>query len=74
MEPEVRAFLVKIVKSLSMFILWMLVNMTFGIFFDWGFIHTTIKPGNIIFYIFLLSSFTALMWYLWKIWKEDLHA
>ena len=74
MEPEVRDFLVKVAKSLSIAVLWMLVNMTLGIFFDLGFIHTTISFANILFYVFFLSSLTALVWYLLKLWKENLHA
>lgn len=74
MEPEVRDFLVKVAKSLSIAVLWMLVNMTLGIFFDLGFIHTTISLANIIFYVLFLSSLTALVWYLLKLWKENLHA
>lgn len=74
MEPEVRAFLVKIVKSMSIAILWMLLNMTFGIFFDFGFIHSSVTIANIIFYIFLLGSLSALIWYLLKIWKDTLQA
>lgn len=74
MEPEVKAFLARIVKSLSMALLWMLVNMTFGIFLNYGFISGSISVGNIIFYVFCLSSLTALVWYLLKIWKEALQA
>jgi hypothetical protein len=74
MEPDAREFLARIVKSLSITILWMLVNMTLGIFFDFGFIHSAITLTNIFFYVFLLSTLTALVWYLLKIWKENLQA
>ncbi len=74
MEPEVKAFLVKIVKSLSIAVLWMLVNMTLGIFFDFGFIHSSITLANILFYIFMLTTLTGLIWYLLKLWKENLQA
>lgn len=74
MEPEIKAFLVKIIKSLSIAILWMLLNMTLGIFFDFGFIHSSITLANILFYIFLLASLSALIWYLLRIWKENLQA
>jgi hypothetical protein len=74
MEPEVKAFLVKIIKSLSIAILWMLLNMTLGIFFDFGFIHSSVSLANILFYIFLMTSLSALIWYLLRIWKESLQA
>lgn len=74
MEPEIKEFLVKVIKSLSIAILWMLLNMTLGIFFDYGFIHSSVSMANILFYIFLLSSLSALIWYLLRIWKENLQA
>ena len=74
MEPDAREFLGKIIRSLSIVILWMLVNMTLGIFFDFGFIHSGISIANILFYIFMLSTLTALIWYLLKIWKENVQA
>jgi hypothetical protein len=74
MEPDASAFLVRIIKSISMTILWMLVNMTFGVFFDYGFVHSSLTLGNIIFYIFFVGSFAGLIWYLLKVWKQPLQA
>lgn len=73
MEPDARALLLKVAKSLSIAALFLLSNMTLGIFFDLGFIHSTINIGNILFYVFLLATLTALIWYLLKLWKENLH-
>lgn len=72
MDPDLKIFFSKIIKSLSLGILWMLLNMTFGIFFDFGFIHSGISLANILFYIFLLSTLSALIWYLIRLWKENL--
>lgn len=74
MEPEVKEFLLKIVKSLSIAVLWMMTNMTLGIFFNFGFIDSTITVFNIVFYVFFLSTLVALVWYLLKLWKENLQA
>jgi hypothetical protein len=74
MEPDAREFLVRITKSISMVVLWMLVNMTFGVFFDFAFIHSSITLGNITFYIFFLGSLSALVWYLLKVWKQPVQA
>jgi hypothetical protein len=71
MEPELKIFFAKIVKSLSMAVLWMLINMTLGIFFDFGFIHSSITLGNILFYIFFLTTLSGLVWYLLKMWKPQ---
>lgn len=69
MEPDLREFFQRIVKSLSITVLWMLINMTLGIFFDFGFIHQAISVANILFYIFLLGSLYGLIRYLLKLWK-----
>ena len=74
MEPEAREFLIKIVKSLSIALLWMMTNMILGVFFDLGFVHSSITVFNIVFYVFFLSTLVALVWYLLKLWKENLQA
>ena len=69
MEPEVKAFLLLIVQSLSMAMLWMMVNMTAGIYFDLAFFDTQVTIWNIIYYIFFLTTFVLLINYLRKKWK-----
>jgi len=69
MEPDVKAFLVLIIQSLSMVLLWMMVNMTAGIYFDLAFFEDQLSFWNILYYIFLLASFVMLMLYLRKKWK-----
>jgi len=73
MEPDVRFFLLCIVQSISMVLLWMLVNMTFGIYFDLAFFENPPTIFNYLYWIFLLTSFVLLILYLkrkWKGWKE----
>jgi hypothetical protein len=69
MEPEVKAFLVLIIQSLSMVLLWMMVNMTAGIYFNLAFFEDRLSFWNILYYIFLLASFVSLLLYLRKKWK-----
>ncbi len=69
MEPYVKAFLVLIIQSLSMVLLWMMVNMTGGIYFDLAFFEDQLRFCNILYYIFLLASFVMLMLYLRKKWN-----
>jgi len=69
MEPEVKAFLVLIIQSLWMVLLWMMVNMTAGIYFDLAFFEDRLSVWNVLYYIFLLSSFIMLILYLRKKWK-----
>jgi hypothetical protein len=68
-EPEAKDFLVKIATSLSMTLLWMLINCTVGIGLGYGFFETRPGLGNYIFYIWLLASFCWLLIYLYRKWK-----
>ncbi len=69
MEPEVKAFLLMIVNSISMAMLWLLANMTVGIYFNYAFFDESPSLSNIIFYLFLITSFIFLFLYLRKKWK-----
>ena len=69
MEPEVKAFLLLIIQSLSMGLLWMLVNMTAGIYFNLAFFDDHISIWNILYYIFFLGTLVLFIMYLRKKWK-----
>ena len=73
MEPDVKAFLLLIVQTISMGLLWLLINMTAGIYFNFAFFEGSPSIGNIIYYIFFLVSLFLLIIYFrkkWKGWKE----
>lgn len=70
MEPEVSAFLARIAKSISLVLLWMLINTLFGIKKGYFFIDEKLSTGNIVFYIWFIGSLVLLMWYIMKIWKR----
>ena len=73
MEPDVKAFLIKIVQSLSMGMLWLLVNMSIGIYYGFAFFEGSPTLGNYIYYAGFLISLGALLFYLrkkWKGWEE----
>ena len=72
MEPDVREFLVRIVQSLSMAMVWLLVNMTLGIYFELGFFENTPTLWNYIFYVWFLASLVLLILYFRKKWKGHL--
>ncbi len=69
MEPDVKAFLLLIVQTISMGMLWMLINMTAGIYFNLGFFEGSPSFWNILYYIFFLVSLALLIMYLRKKWK-----
>jgi hypothetical protein len=70
MEPDVKDFLKKVAQSFFLGLLWMMLNMTIGIFLGWMFIHDKIAAGNIIFYIFMVASLAALIWFYYRTWKK----
>lgn len=68
-EPEVKSFLSKIVTSLSVGLLWMLINSTFGIGFNFAFFENNPSLGNYIFYVWFLVSLFFLIKLYRRIWK-----
>jgi len=73
MEPEVREFLVKIMQSISMGMVWLLINMSIGIYYGYAFFEESPTMGNYIYWIAFLASLVALILYLkkkWKGWEE----
>ena len=73
MEPEVRAYLIRIVNTLALGILWMVLNSTAGIMYDLAFIHDKISLGNILFYIWLITSFIFLVRHFIRMWSKPLN-
>jgi hypothetical protein len=73
MEPDVKAFLLLIIQTISMALLWLLINMTAGIYFNLGFFEGSPSIWNMLYYIFFIATFVLLIRYLrrkWKGWKE----
>jgi hypothetical protein len=71
-EPETRAYLKRIIKSIFITLPWMMTNIMAGLYYEYAIIHEKISTGNILFYSFFLVSFVALIWYLIKLWKGHL--
>ena len=73
MEPDVRDFLLRIVNTISMGLVWLLVNMSVGIYYGFAFFEDKPSLGNYIFYVWFILSMVLLLRYLkkkWKGWKE----
>ena len=69
MEDETREFLVKIATSISVALLWMLINSTIGIAFNLAFFENRPGVGNYIFYAWFIVSLIALIFYFRKKWR-----
>jgi hypothetical protein len=73
MEPGVKEYLLRILNTISLGLLWMAINSTAGIMYDYAFVHDTITTGNILFYIWFLLSLAAYLWWVIRIWRKPLH-
>ena len=69
MEDDARDLLGKVSKSLGSGLIWLIVNMTLGIYMQWLFFGDHMTPGNYIFYAFMILSLAALIWFNIRIWK-----
>ncbi len=69
-EPEVKDFLKRVVLTVLFGLLWMMFNMTLGLYFELLFIDEKITVGNIIYYVFLVSSLILLIRFYYRTWKK----
>jgi hypothetical protein len=69
MEPEIKAFLIAIVQSISMMLLWMMLNSYFGIKLGLLFAENGMGTWNIVYYLFSAASFVWVIRYIIKKWR-----
>ena len=69
MEQDSRDLLVKVSKSLALGLIWLMINMTCGIYLGWLFFGDHMTTGNYIFYGFMIVSFVGLVWLQVRIWR-----
>ncbi len=72
MEPEARDFLKRVMQTVSVGLLFLLMHMTVGIYFNWAFFENTPRIGNIIYYIIFITSLSALIYFYYRLWKGHL--
>ena len=70
-DPDVKKFLLKVLNSVSLVLLWMMACATAGIYFELG--YTNGKPViyTILFYSGMIISLLFLLLYLYKTWKKE---
>jgi hypothetical protein len=69
MEDETRDFLMRILNTISMVLIWMLLIVFFGFYKDYAFFETQANWTNYLFYTLALISFVMLLIYLRRKWK-----
>jgi hypothetical protein len=74
MEDDAKEFLIRIVRSLTVGLLWLMINMTFGIYLGWLMFEGAPTLGNFIFYAWLIISLALMILYFVRTWKKHLQA
>jgi len=72
MEPSIREFFKRLVTTISLLVLWMSVNIAIGIRYNYAFFEDKIQWSNIVFYVWVLVSLFALIWFYVSIWKKPI--
>jgi hypothetical protein len=72
LEPGVKQYLLRIVNTISLGLLWMAVNSTAGIMYGLAFAEDKVRVGNILFYIGFTVSLTAYLWWVIRIWRKPI--
>lgn len=70
MEPDIRAFLILIVQSMSIMVLWLLANTLVGIKWGYLFLDEGITVWHGVYYIGMVASFIWVLRYIIKKWKR----
>jgi len=70
MEPDIRAFLIKVLNSIAMGLVFLLLNITLGIYFKLGIPEQGLRWYHILYYVFLLFSLYLLLRYYIRLWKN----
>ena len=75
MDPVVSEYLKRILNTISFTVLWMAINSTAGIMYQFAYLQegAGIQVENILFYLWLILSFIALLYYLIRLWKNPLN-
>lgn len=70
-DPDVKKFLLKVLNSISMSLLWLMAGATGGIYYELG--YSAGKPViyTILFYAGMLISLLFLIRYLYNTWKKE---
>jgi hypothetical protein len=69
MEDDTREFLIRIVHTISLTLIWMIANMMIGIYYGLGFFENSPGWQNILYYVLSLSSLIWLLLNLRRRWR-----
>lgn len=69
MEDETKIFLIRIINTISLVLIWMLVNVFIGIYKDYAFFENRPNWTNYLYYAFFIVSLVLLVLHLRKKWR-----
>jgi hypothetical protein len=69
MEDDTRAFLVLIVNTMSLVLLWMMANVFFGIYIGYGFFEGSPSWENLLYYALAISSLVLILMRIKRKWN-----
>jgi len=69
MEEDTTKFLLLIVNTIALVLLWMIVHVLLGIYFEFAFFDKSPGWKNILYYLFFIVSLLIIIRYLKKKWK-----
>ena len=72
MEPGIKEFFKRLSASIGLCILWMTVNLVIGVKYGYAFFEDKIHWSNIVYYIWVVASFIALIFLYFKIWEKPI--
>ena len=69
-DPDVKEFLLKILNSISLVLIWMIACATAGIYFQLGYSNGKPVIYTIMFYLLMAVTLFLLLYQLYKTWKK----
>ncbi|GAA4740789.1 hypothetical protein [Flavisolibacter ginsenosidimutans] len=70
MDPEMKVYFQKIMKSFGAVSLWLLLMMTLGLYLRLGYFTNGLDWYNGIFYFIFFVTLVLLLRFLFKVWKK----
>ena len=70
MEPDTKKYLLKVLNSLFVGLLWLSLNVLGGLYLWYGIIEKKLSLYNIFFFVWFLLSLLALLYYYYRTWKD----
>lgn len=69
MEDDTRAFLITIIQTISVVLLWMMINVLVGLYLGYAFFEETPGWKNIVYYIAFLTTLFFLVRHIKRKWR-----